>query len=186
MRTVAARLAFVRARQVLEFLGVGAVDEERLACATQLADHPLVHRPPANFTVHDAFHAFPDQACVILRTIEQHDQGRLIMRLLGYGNSIKPPKSCPEAGGGELFTCTDMLTAEYGGAQACKLGASTPEPRGRGGGGGGGSGGGGGGGPLDRITRSTTISFAKPDKAAADRAADARKRFEAAQLGGTA
>lgn len=37
-------------REVLEFLGVAAVDEQRLACATQLADHPLVHRSPANFT----------------------------------------------------------------------------------------------------------------------------------------
>ena len=38
-------------REVLEFLGVESVDEQRLACATKLADHPLVHRPPANFTV---------------------------------------------------------------------------------------------------------------------------------------
>lgn len=72
--------------------------------------------------IHDAFKAFPEHACVILRTIEQHDQGRLIMRLLGYGNSIKPPKACAEASG-ESFACADMLTEEYHGAQACKLGS---------------------------------------------------------------
>jgi hypothetical protein len=115
-------------REVLEFLGVEAVDEQRLACAPQLADHPLVHRPPANFTVHDAFRAFPEHACVILRTIEQHAQGRLVMRLLGYGNSVKPPKACAEAAG-ESFACADMLTEEYHGAQACKLGASVSSTR---------------------------------------------------------
>lgn len=48
-------------REVLVFLGIKDIDEERLTCATRLADHPLVHRPPANFTMHDAFKAFPDQ-----------------------------------------------------------------------------------------------------------------------------
>ena len=72
--------------------------------------------------VHDAFKAFPEHACVILRTLEQHDQGRLIMRLFWYGNSMKPPKECSEATG-ESFECVDMLTTEYHGAQACKLGS---------------------------------------------------------------
>jgi hypothetical protein len=48
-------------REVLQFLGVDDIDEERLLCATRLADHPLVHRPPANFTMHDAFKSFPEQ-----------------------------------------------------------------------------------------------------------------------------
>ena len=44
------------------------------------------------------------------------------MRLFGYGNSMKPPKECAEATG-ESFACVDMLTTEYHGAQACKLGS---------------------------------------------------------------
>jgi hypothetical protein len=63
-----------------------------------------------------------------LRTIEQHDQGKLVMRLLGYGNSVKPPKECLEAslpakngGGLEQFQCVDMLTEEHRGAQVVVL-----------------------------------------------------------------
>jgi len=111
-------------REVLEFLGVNEIDEDRLLCATRLADHPLVHRPPANFTMHDAFKSFPEQACTILRTIEQTDQGRLIMRLLGYGNSIKPPKTCL-AEVGDVFTCGDMLTEEFTGSKQCKMGSTS-------------------------------------------------------------
>ena len=100
---------------MLLFLEV-PVNEERLHCAPSLADHPLVHRPKANFTV---FEAFPTQACVILRTIEQHEQGRLIMSLLGYGVSvIRTARLCDDTPPNEMFSgCADMLTQEL----ACEL-----------------------------------------------------------------
>ena len=105
-------------RKVLLFLEV-PVNEERLHCAPSLADHPLVHRPKANFTV---FEAFPTQACVILRTIEQHEHGRLIMSLLGNVSVIRTARLCDDTPPNEMFSgCADMLTQEFRGAQACKL-----------------------------------------------------------------
>ena len=99
-------------RKVLLFLEV-PVNEERLHCAPSLADHPLVHRPKANFTVHDAFKAFPTQACAILRTIEQHEQGRLIMSLLANFSVIRTARLCDDTPPNEIFSgCADMLTQE--------------------------------------------------------------------------
>ena len=109
------------ATQVLEFLGV-EVDPSRLQCALSLADHPLVHRPKANFTVHDAFKSLPEQACAILRTIEQHEQGRVIMQLFGYGNTIRTAHACADTDPTDKYPgCVDMLTSEFRGAQSCKL-----------------------------------------------------------------
>ena len=105
-------------RKVLLFLEV-PVNEERLHCAPSLADHPLVHRPKANFTV---FEAFPIQACVILRTIEQHEHGRLIMSLLGNVSVIRTARLCDDTPPNEMSSgCADMLTQEFHGAQACEL-----------------------------------------------------------------
>ena len=65
--------------EVLDFLEVKDEHgnrQRRLECAAGLADHPLVHRPAANFTIRHAFASFPEHVCTLLRTIEQHDQVR--------------------------------------------------------------------------------------------------------------
>merc|ERR1719231_1461792 len=108
-------------KEVLAFLGV-LVNPKRLRCAATLADHPLVHRQKANFTIHHAFKLFPDQVCIILNTIEAMEQGRLLMRLLGYGNYLNSKLCNGKAG---AFSCSDMMTETYKGAQACKLGAAS-------------------------------------------------------------
>ena len=63
--------------EVLDFLDVEdehANRKRRLECAAGLADHPLVHRPPANYTIRHAFAGFPEHVCTLIRTIEQHEQ----------------------------------------------------------------------------------------------------------------
>jgi hypothetical protein len=108
--------------QVLQFLGVVRLDPLRLECALSLADHPLVHRPKENFTIHDAFRSIPKQACAILRTIEQHEQGRVVMQLLGYGNNIRTARACPDTDPSDKYSgCGNMLTQEFRGAQQCKM-----------------------------------------------------------------
>ena len=66
--------------------------------------------------------AFPIQACVILRTIEQHEHGRLIMSLLGNFSVIRTARLCDDTPPNEMSSgCADMLTQEFHGAQACEL-----------------------------------------------------------------
>ena len=109
---------------MLDFVGIPPSEERsrRLKCANALSDHPLVHRPPSNFTLAKAFEAFPGHVCTLLQVVERHEQVKAMTRLLGYGNFLNL-ENCDLARPSRDadYKCTDMLVDQYTGAPGCKI-----------------------------------------------------------------